>query len=301
VIVTCTVEFTRSSWLKSTIEKGVIEGQATYHRSLEQGIGRYIDAHPSEFADECVSPVRSLKSPKHDQSKDGIPGGSLKRKKAIIGKNDDPLGSLRRKRTGGANASAELRQPCEDNITSKTSGGHFTIVSKLSRFALPSTTSLFVIAFLALVVINAYLWLKLRDIAQKVHADDVSRTSWNLDERVDNEADILWQWLTERANGYDYSQLVNLRMQPHPDPSQRIDDALGSRPSYSVDSLQGIASSERHESSDINDQIRDLQKVIRAAEMHLQGLTKTVELGKSYRDEDELKHDRVAIPAPRSA
>lgn len=43
VLVTVLVEFTKSSWLKSTIEKATIEGQENYYKNLDAAINRYLD------------------------------------------------------------------------------------------------------------------------------------------------------------------------------------------------------------------------------------------------------------------
>ncbi|CAO3694371.1 unnamed protein product [Rhizopus stolonifer] len=49
VLVTVSVEFTKSSWLKSTIEKASIEGQQTYYKELDAALCVYFKEHPSEF------------------------------------------------------------------------------------------------------------------------------------------------------------------------------------------------------------------------------------------------------------
>ncbi|KAI8644158.1 hypothetical protein BD408DRAFT_413807 [Parasitella parasitica] len=51
VLVTVQVEFTKSSWLKSTIEKASIDGQQTYYKDLDAAVRQYFKDHPSEFAD----------------------------------------------------------------------------------------------------------------------------------------------------------------------------------------------------------------------------------------------------------
>ncbi|KAL9553447.1 hypothetical protein MBANPS3_003286 [Mucor bainieri] len=54
VLVTVQVEFTKSSWLKSTIEKASIDGQQTYYKELDAAMRQYFKEHPSEFS-ECKS------------------------------------------------------------------------------------------------------------------------------------------------------------------------------------------------------------------------------------------------------
>ncbi|PHZ08170.1 GRAM-domain-containing protein [Rhizopus microsporus ATCC 52813] len=45
VLVTVLVEFTKSSWLKSTIEKASIDGQQNFYKSLDVAIRKYLDQH----------------------------------------------------------------------------------------------------------------------------------------------------------------------------------------------------------------------------------------------------------------
>ncbi|KAI8344436.1 hypothetical protein BC941DRAFT_408637 [Chlamydoabsidia padenii] len=50
ILVTVLVDFTKSSWLKSTIEKASIDGQVTFYKHLDTVIQQYIKQHPSEFS-----------------------------------------------------------------------------------------------------------------------------------------------------------------------------------------------------------------------------------------------------------
>ncbi|KAG1408331.1 hypothetical protein G6F60_001525 [Rhizopus arrhizus] len=49
VLVSVAVEFTKSSWLKSTIEKASIDGQQTYYKDLDAALHVYFKEHQSEF------------------------------------------------------------------------------------------------------------------------------------------------------------------------------------------------------------------------------------------------------------
>lgn len=45
VLVTVLVDFTKSSWLKSTIEKASIDGQQNFYKSLDAAVRKYLDQH----------------------------------------------------------------------------------------------------------------------------------------------------------------------------------------------------------------------------------------------------------------
>ncbi|KAG8943071.1 hypothetical protein FRC04_003217 [Tulasnella sp. 424] len=52
IIVTTGVEWSGRSFIKSIIERSVLDGQRTYHADLERAIRKYISEHPTEFIPE---------------------------------------------------------------------------------------------------------------------------------------------------------------------------------------------------------------------------------------------------------
>ncbi|KAI8084514.1 GRAM domain-containing protein [Halteromyces radiatus] len=50
MLVTVLVDFTKSSWLKSTIDKASVDGQISFYKQLDTAIKQYMKAHPAEFA-----------------------------------------------------------------------------------------------------------------------------------------------------------------------------------------------------------------------------------------------------------
>lgn len=52
IIVTTAVEWSGRSFIKSIIERSVIDGQRTYHSDLERAMRKYISEHPTEFIPE---------------------------------------------------------------------------------------------------------------------------------------------------------------------------------------------------------------------------------------------------------
>jgi len=49
VVITGAVEFTKSSWIKSQIEKGAAEGLTVHYKELNKTLRKYIAAHPADF------------------------------------------------------------------------------------------------------------------------------------------------------------------------------------------------------------------------------------------------------------
>ncbi|KAI8635948.1 hypothetical protein BD408DRAFT_487223 [Parasitella parasitica] len=48
VLVTVLVDFTKSSWLKSTIERASIDGQQNFYKSLDAAVRKYLDSHAGD-------------------------------------------------------------------------------------------------------------------------------------------------------------------------------------------------------------------------------------------------------------
>ncbi|KAK4522070.1 uncharacterized protein ATC70_004609 [Mucor velutinosus] len=48
VLVTVLVDFTKSSWLKSTIEKASIDGQQNFYKSLDAAVRKYLESHAGD-------------------------------------------------------------------------------------------------------------------------------------------------------------------------------------------------------------------------------------------------------------
>ncbi|KAL7327348.1 hypothetical protein PS15p_205794 [Mucor circinelloides] len=99
VLVTVQVEFTKSSWLKSTIEKASIDGQQTYYQELDAAIRQYAKAHPSEFADnksrrEGGSKSKRRKARKHKSAHTPKPEETEKKQEKPKSAVHQVLGSM---------------------------------------------------------------------------------------------------------------------------------------------------------------------------------------------------------------
>ncbi|EPB93087.1 hypothetical protein HMPREF1544_00161 [Mucor circinelloides 1006PhL] len=99
VLVTVQVEFTKSSWLKSTIEKASIDGQQTYYQELDAAIRQYAKEHPSEFADnkskrEGGSKSKRRKARKHKSAHTPKPEETEKKQEKPKSAVHQVLGSM---------------------------------------------------------------------------------------------------------------------------------------------------------------------------------------------------------------
>lgn len=68
VVVTCGVEWSGRSWLKSVIDKAAIDGQKEYYKALGANIRRYMKEHSHEFGgvDDKVSDDANKETPSPD-------------------------------------------------------------------------------------------------------------------------------------------------------------------------------------------------------------------------------------------
>ncbi|KAG9288729.1 hypothetical protein G9A89_004348 [Geosiphon pyriformis] len=220
VIVTCAVEFTKSSWLKGTIEKAALDGQIKYHKSLAHAIQKYIASHPTEFQDELRSPVRQPDENPLDDGAQEVEDEEEIRSRGISGESseEDAKSIIDRAQTAGfSDALGELI------------GALYSIMTSLvENFSFPSTNSflLFVLIFMGFA--NTYIWVRLMDISYKLEEiqketrgtsgtrlgdwrpGDVLYESQKLrefsdifDDRINSQGDLLWDWISQKAKKYE--------------------------------------------------------------------------------------------------
>ncbi|CAG8599411.1 1540_t:CDS:10 [Ambispora leptoticha] len=206
VIVTAAVEFSKSSWLKGTIEKAALEGQQQYNKNLDLAIRKYIAAHPNEFQDECGSPVREVNEVAPDNETQ-ISEARIDKKRGTF--DDGELGII-------PETSTNLSQAFVDLINALT-----TIFSSIFRsIRTLSISALIACAFVFMIVVNYYNWLRLTELTRKMEnmqsenidgshgfrtlkPGDVLYESrrfreYSFDDRVNIEGD-LWVWISEKA------------------------------------------------------------------------------------------------------
>ncbi|CAG8504079.1 9581_t:CDS:2 [Ambispora gerdemannii] len=204
IIVSTAVEFSKSSWIKGTIERAALDGQLQYHKNLALAIRKYIAAHPNEFQDECGSPVREVCEIETQ------PSEAHKGRDHESFEEDGELGIEQE-------APTNLGQAFVDLFNALTA-----IFSSIFRIiGTPSKTTLIACAFVFMVVTNFYNWLRLTDLTHKLEnaqsgsfgsrfgslkPDDVLYESRRFreyalmfDDRVNSEGDHLWVWVGEKA------------------------------------------------------------------------------------------------------
>ncbi|ORZ14689.1 hypothetical protein BCR42DRAFT_417458 [Absidia repens] len=146
VLVTAAVDFTKSSWLKSTIEKSSIDGQVTYYKHLDAAVKRYMKKHPSEFSiDGTHYKGRKNKGKKHrrKQRKDDY----------AMRKNESP--DDRAYKSAGAQLLGKITEGLK--VLFEVIGGIFT-TSHLTLFCLTT-----------MVCINLYTAWKMKDVEHHLH------------------------------------------------------------------------------------------------------------------------------------
>ncbi|OZJ04377.1 hypothetical protein BZG36_03194 [Bifiguratus adelaidae] len=64
LIVSFSIEWTKSSWLKAPIEKGTLEGQTTYFRNLDKALQAYIASHSRKRSEDVTGSEKDTNRPK---------------------------------------------------------------------------------------------------------------------------------------------------------------------------------------------------------------------------------------------
>ncbi|KAG0170311.1 hypothetical protein DFQ28_002257 [Apophysomyces sp. BC1034] len=174
VLVTVLVVFTKSIWLKSTIEKASMEGQTSFYKDLDAAIRKYTEAHPNEI---------------YGETKDG-----KRRKKGKTGKRQTTEDTTKVKTPDETNKNSFMHHAMDllSNITS-------TVISWLIENAsIPSTSQLTVFCMLLMVIVNLFIASKMRDLEQKLTTISTtgSHTKSPLTSRYTRPDDNdLWEWL----------------------------------------------------------------------------------------------------------
>ncbi|KAI7878643.1 GRAM-domain-containing protein [Lichtheimia hyalospora FSU 10163] len=139
VLVTVLVEFTKSSWLKSTIEKATIDGQTNYYKSLDIAIRGYLQPTPPS------APPLSTKQ-------------------------------QRRQRRQQRNQETDHRGSSSGQTTKDTKSTTWldTVIQMLQQYQLPSMQHLTVLCMFLLVFINLFIASKMGHVTQQLENDVVA-------------------------------------------------------------------------------------------------------------------------------
>ncbi|KAG2226936.1 hypothetical protein INT45_010215 [Circinella minor] len=256
MLVTVLVDFTKSSWLKSTIESASISGQESYYKDLEAGIRDYIGKSSTVSA--------SSQNKKTD-----------KRKKKVKRKHKN------KESQKGPDTDVKTQT---DNQSSWQRMLSSVIDWLISNATIPNASQISVICMFMLVLINLYIASKMAQMDRQlgaIHQGVDSKKNWepeassssshinnNNHNEIENE---LWDWLGKL------------------DPDHQAKTAIVEDPSNGWDKVadddNASWDAQLRESQIAKDKLdqhmADLEKMIQRASNNMQEVTKVVERQRS--------------------
>ncbi|RGB43607.1 hypothetical protein C1646_749622 [Rhizophagus diaphanus] len=295
LIVTCSVEWSKSSWLKGTIERACIDGQQTYWKELAQAIKKYIAAHPSEFGEEPGAPAQE----------ETVDSEAVDEKASLKRTHTRPKDRIRPANTEVSNLqeNESVTVQHQNNIWNVVTNILSSILNSLIKnITMPSSNIIMLLILLILVINNINNWLTLRNIGHKLDNMNNRRGSELFSksyehqeytplfvERFEDEKDNpLWQWLQERSKMYDEAEKRKSAF--HTSNSEQTDHTTSSE----VLSSSQINSEDGHNfkskpisSQNLHNQIEDIYKLIQVAEGHVRKLVDVAEFESSYHRNSE--------------
>ncbi|KAI9264127.1 hypothetical protein BDA99DRAFT_571617 [Phascolomyces articulosus] len=161
VLVTMVVEFTKSSWLKSTIEKASIDGQVNYYKSIDTSIRKYLQPPTQQQQPQKQHRRRRQRHIKHDPHHHDKHHSQHSTKVQQDTKNKKKM--------------------YYDMIMKSFSAGISTGTEWiLQSRGPPSTQQLMVVCMILLVFINVYIATKMGHVTQKLvhHQQQQESTSF---------------------------------------------------------------------------------------------------------------------------
>ncbi|CDH52199.1 uncharacterized conserved protein [Lichtheimia corymbifera JMRC:FSU:9682] len=150
VLVTVLVDFTKSSWLKSTIEKATIDGQTSYYKSLDVAIRGYLQPTPPPSA-----PPLSTKQQRRQRRQQQQQQQQQQRSK----ENDH---------RGASSSSGQASK------AAKSTAWLDNVIQMLQQYQLPSMQHLTVLCMFLLVFINLFIASKMGHVTQRLENDIVA-------------------------------------------------------------------------------------------------------------------------------
>ncbi|KAF9968385.1 hypothetical protein BGZ70_004300 [Mortierella alpina] len=205
VVVTGADEFTKSSWIKSQIEKGAAEGMATHYKELNTSIRKHIAAHPDQFGIAAAPGDRGSSQSSSTENSGAENGQPLK------------AGSI----------------STPDNAS--TAGGWSSLLDSILRNEGDNASHLALVAVLLLVMFaNIYIWFQISSVTSQIEkiqgnvlgqragarAMYMSRGDGHHNRYMDysnsgdegyarEKEDAMWAWLTEREERHRQYQQAN--------------------------------------------------------------------------------------------
>ncbi|KAF7727652.1 hypothetical protein EC973_007310 [Apophysomyces ossiformis] len=172
VLVTVLVDFTKSSWLKSTIEKASMEGQTSFYKDLDAALRKYIEAHPKEMHGGI----------KH----------ARRRRKGKKGKRPTAEEPTKVHKQPEKNKLLDRAMEFVSSVTSASVGW------AMENIRTPSASQLTVLCMFLMVIVNLFIASKMRDLEKKVSlmstSDSYAKLPLASRYRRPDDND-LWNWL----------------------------------------------------------------------------------------------------------
>ncbi|ORX48024.1 hypothetical protein DM01DRAFT_1338860 [Hesseltinella vesiculosa] len=162
MVVSVLVSFSKSSWLKSTIEKASIDGQIHYYKGLDMAIRKYTASKqpPSDTRRKRHAPKRKTQPPPPPQPE-------------------------------------PVSQGCLDVLQGAVSDGVSLVTGLFQRPM--SSTSLTVFLLLVIVLTNVYIAMKMAQLGRRLPTSEWQPTesmdAWRWTHQ--RQAQSLWQWLDQ--------------------------------------------------------------------------------------------------------
>ncbi|CAI2183299.1 15136_t:CDS:2 [Funneliformis geosporum] len=300
IIVTCAIEWSKSSWLKGPIEKACIEGQRSHWKNVSQVAKKYIAAHLSEFIDQSGTTV---------QEEDDIDSEVASEKATPLKKTHT---RLRPSPTAEEVLDSQETDPVivQQHVKDIPNIMSSIITSLIQITTIPFKNIIILLILFMLVVSNFNNWLALRDIGHRLDSLDSSQPRFGysgrggdflyesrkhnghmplFDGRIENEDDTLWKWLQEKSNMYE--EIDRKDGSFYTSTSEPISSKVHSTPPH--DSSSG--SQPRPISSQgLYEQMENLHRLIQTAEEQAKKLVDAAEFESTYyyKDSEDKRSGR---------
>ncbi|RUS19832.1 hypothetical protein BC937DRAFT_86840 [Endogone sp. FLAS-F59071] len=237
VVVTFVTEWTKSSWLKSAIDKGSMDGQIAYYKSLDDAIRKHIAAHPAEFMEqgpeaaggERKKPRRRERRPNNAAKVLTPSAGDI----SVISPTPSSKEAQERAERIARRASTRSIRSAHHAVYKVVEFVFTTISTLASNFVarlleliadtqVPSIAQVTLAAVIGMFALNCYIFFKLTDVADKMEVirgavvyGNIGHSKVGLSGRhsapgfvvketegireLMEQEEILWRWLSERA------------------------------------------------------------------------------------------------------
>ncbi|KAI9244829.1 hypothetical protein BDA99DRAFT_543875 [Phascolomyces articulosus] len=251
MLVTVLVDFTKSSWLKSTIESASISGQEGYYKDLDAAIRQYLEKSASASSNTKKTDKRKRRVKRKHKQKDGQNGVDTKTKD-----------------------SADNQSPWQRILSS-------LIDWLVSNASIPNASQISVLCMFMLVIINLYIANKMAQMDRQleaIHQGVGTRKNWESSpsasphihqhNEIENE---LWDWLGQLDPDHNAKTAIV------EDPSSRWDKmAEDDNASWDAQLRESQLTKDK-----LDQHMADLEKMIQRASNNMQEVTKVVERQRS--------------------